>query len=107
MSDMKTNDMKAKIDEIGGAGSSDKIEGKTNEMVGKAKQAVGEQKNDKKLIAEGKAQEAEGVLGHMIGNVKEYAETAIDAAKEGAHNVADKVKDIFDGDDEDPKASRK
>ncbi|MHA6722465.1 CsbD family protein [Sphingomonas sp. RS2018] len=50
----------------------DKVKGNVNEAIGKAKQAVagdGEDRNDK-LAAEGAAQEAKGKTQQTVGTVK-------------------------------------
>ncbi|MBP8231686.1 CsbD family protein [Rhizorhabdus sp.] len=49
---------------------SDKIKGHTNELVGKAKRAVGEALDRPDIVAEGDAQEAKGDLQKAKGDVK-------------------------------------
>ena len=53
----------------------DKIDNKTDELKGKAKQAVGEATDDKDLKAEGKGDEAKG-------NIKQAGEKIKDAFKD-------------------------
>ncbi|WP_294239632.1 CsbD family protein [uncultured Sphingomonas sp.] len=48
----------------------DKIKGNVNELVGKAKEAIGEHNHDDKLTAEGEAQQVEGKGQQMKGSVK-------------------------------------
>jgi uncharacterized protein YjbJ (UPF0337 family) len=48
----------------------DKIKGNVNELVGKAKEAIGEHNNNDKLVAEGEAQQAKGKGEQMKGSVK-------------------------------------
>ncbi|WP_298812053.1 CsbD family protein [uncultured Sphingomonas sp.] len=48
----------------------DKIKGNVNELVGKAKEAIGEHNNDASLAAEGEAQQAQGKGEQMKGSVK-------------------------------------
>jgi uncharacterized protein YjbJ (UPF0337 family) len=48
----------------------DKIKGNVNELVGKAKEAIGEHNNNDKLVAEGEAQQVEGKGQQVKGSVK-------------------------------------
>ena len=48
----------------------DKIKGNVNELVGKAKEAIGEHNNNDKLVAEGEAQQAKGKGEQMKGWLK-------------------------------------
>ncbi len=48
----------------------DKIKGNVNEMVGKAKEALGDHNNDEKMKAEGQAQQAQGKGEQFKGKVK-------------------------------------
>ena len=48
----------------------DKIKGNVNELVGKAKEAIGEHNNDASLAGEGEAQQAKGKGEQMKGSVK-------------------------------------
>lgn len=93
-------DIKKAVDDIAGAGTSEKIEGKVDEWAGKAKQAVGDLADDDKLHAEGEAQETEGKLRHALGEVKEVAGLIAGVAVEGAHIVSDKVKHALHKDEE-------
>jgi uncharacterized protein YjbJ (UPF0337 family) len=64
------------------AGTSDKLEGKIKEGVGKAT-------NDRHLESEGKGQ-------HAAGSLKDAADDVKDKAKNAADDVADKAKDAVD-----------
>lgn len=48
----------------------DKIKGNVNELVGKAKEALGEHNHDAELQAEGEAQQVKGKGEQMKGSVK-------------------------------------
>lgn len=48
----------------------DKIKGNVNEMVGKAKEALGDHNNDEKMKAEGQAQQVQGKGEQFKGKVK-------------------------------------
>jgi uncharacterized protein YjbJ (UPF0337 family) len=61
--------------------TTDKIKGLANEAVGNVKQATGNVTGNDKLVAEGKAQELKGEAQKTVGDVKD-----------GAQNLADKVK---------------
>ncbi|RZK86708.1 MAG: CsbD family protein [Methylobacterium sp.] len=64
--------------------TTDKIKGLANEAVGNVKQGVGNVTGNEKLQAEGKAQELKGEAQKTVGD-----------AKDGAQNLADKVKSKF------------
>ncbi len=48
----------------------DKIKGNANEAAGKAKQAIGRNKGDERLVEEGARQEGKGKGQQFIGKVK-------------------------------------
>lgn len=52
-----------------------------DKISGKAKQAVGEVTDDKKLQAEGKAQELKGKAGEIVDDAKHKVEKTVDDAK--------------------------
>ena len=64
--------------------TTDKIKGLANEAAGNVKQGVGKATGNEKLQAEGKAQELKGEGQKTVGD-----------AKDGAKNLADKVKSKF------------
>ncbi|MFK5599799.1 CsbD family protein [Methylobacterium sp. HMF5984] len=64
--------------------TTDKIKGLANEAVANVKQGVGNVTGNDKLVAEGKAQELKGEAQKTVGD-----------AKDGAQNLADKVKSKF------------
>ncbi len=86
------NKTKKVIDDLGGAGTADKLEGKLHEVSGKAKEALGDIKDDPKLQAEGQAEEAEGKIQQAMGTVSAVAHGLVDAVADGAHKVSDAVK---------------
>ena len=58
--------------------TTDKISGVANEIAGKGKQAVGKAIDDKKLQAEGLAQEAKGDVQKGAGKAKDAVKKAVD-----------------------------
>jgi uncharacterized protein YjbJ (UPF0337 family) len=56
----------------------EKIKGKTNEVIGKGKQGVGEATNNPGLKGEGKAQEIKGKGQQAKGEVKEQIKKTVD-----------------------------
>ena len=86
------NKTKKVIDDLGGAGTADKLEGKLREVSGKAKEALGDIKDDPKLQAEGQAEEAEGKIQQALGTVSAVAHGLVDAVADGAHKLGDAVK---------------
>jgi uncharacterized protein YjbJ (UPF0337 family) len=58
-------------------GTSDKIKGAANEVVGKVKQAAGSAMNDPKMRAKGAAQEVEGKAQKAVGGAKEDVKKSV------------------------------
>lgn len=58
--------------------TSDKIKGTANDAIGNVKQAVGKATDNKKLQAEGIAQERKGEAQKAVGNAKDTVKDAID-----------------------------
>ena len=88
----KDNKNKPILDKVAGAGTSDKLAGKTKEAVGNAKQAVGKATDNPKLKAEGVSEEIEGKQQKVLGGIKEVAENVADAVAEGVECVKDAMK---------------
>ena len=63
----------------------DQIEGTVNEQVGAAKSAIGQNLGNEKLVAEGDAQQAEGIVQKVAGEVKDRVNGAVDAVKNAIH----------------------
>jgi uncharacterized protein YjbJ (UPF0337 family) len=57
---------------------SDKIKGTGNELMGKAKQGVGEMTDNQKLKAEGHLQEGKGVTQKAVGKAKDAVKKTVD-----------------------------
>lgn len=77
--------LKENLDATAGAGTSDKIEGKAKETVGRGKEAVGAATGDDSLRAEGLKDQAAGKAQGVLGEVKEGAENLLDKAKDALH----------------------
>jgi uncharacterized protein YjbJ (UPF0337 family) len=58
--------------------TTDKIKGQANELMGKAKQGIGEATGSDKLQGEGAIQEAKGHGQQAVGNAKEAVKDAAD-----------------------------
>ena len=71
------------------------VEGKYNELAGRAKQGVGEAVNDQELANKGAAQEVKGHAQQAWGSVKEAAEdtreTHEPSAESAGHDIREKV----------------
>ena len=89
------NKTKKVIDDVAGAGTTDKVAGKVREVAGKAKQAVAKVTDNPKLKAEGEVEEGEGKLQHAMGTVSAVTHGVIDAVADGAHKLGDAVKHII------------
>ena len=57
----------------------------TDDLKGRAKEAVGDMTDDDRLKREGKADRASGKAKEMVEDVKDKAEDAIDSMKEKLH----------------------
>jgi uncharacterized protein YjbJ (UPF0337 family) len=79
------------VDTIGGEGTSDKIEGKLQEVTGSAKSAIGDYTNDPELQVEGEAQKSEGLAQQVVGNAKHLVSNVADAISDGAHKLGDAI----------------
>ncbi len=65
--------------------TADKLKGKTNEAIGKAKQGVGEAAGSDRLQGEGVIQETKGKVQKAIGDAKEATKDAVDKAAASAN----------------------
>ncbi len=57
----------------------------TDDLKGRAKEAVGDVTDDDRLKREGKADRASGKAKEMVKNLEDKAEDAIDSVKERLH----------------------
>jgi uncharacterized protein YjbJ (UPF0337 family) len=64
------NKVEQTVDKVAGAGTTDKIEGAVKQAVGKGKAAAGEATGNTELVTEGHAEQTEGILQKVVGNVK-------------------------------------
>ena len=65
--------------------TADKIKGATNEVIGKAKQGIGEATGSERLQGEGVIQEVKGKGQQALGDAKEATKEAIDKAAAAAN----------------------
>lgn len=81
------------VDNVAGAGTSDKIEGNVDEAVGTVKRNVGETSGQ----VEGAAKQAEGKIKQGVGELKEEASETGSEIEDTSENFIDSVKDFFQG----------
>lgn len=79
------NETKRDIDDVAGAGTTDKAEGSTRETVGRGKEAIGAATGDDSLRAEGMGDQAKGKAQGVWGEVKEGAENLKERAEDAIH----------------------
>ena len=86
-------DRKAKsdLDEVAGAGTSDRLEGKVDRAAGKAKQELGKAQGQ----VEGAVQQAKGKAKEDIGTTKQAIENAADNVEDASDSAIDSVKNFF------------
>ncbi|MGH6643537.1 MAG: CsbD family protein [Bradyrhizobium sp.] len=65
--------------------TADKVKGATNEVIGKAKQGIGEATGSDRLQGEGVVQEVKGKAQKAMGDAKEAAKEAVDKAAASAN----------------------
>ena len=70
--------------------TADKIKAVTNEVIGKAKQRIGEATGSDRLQGEGAIQQAKGKSQQALGDAKEAAKEATKDAVNSAAAAADK-----------------
>lgn len=83
------------VDQAAGAGTTDKIRGKVDKVVGETKNLAGKAIGDTELQAEGIAQKAKGSGEEAVGQVRSTAAIIVDVVKEGALIVSDSVNHIL------------
>jgi uncharacterized protein YjbJ (UPF0337 family) len=71
------------------------MSGKTDQVKGRAKEAVGSLTGEKGLISEGKADRRSGEAKEKADHVKDGVEEAIDRAEDKVEDVIDKAKDAL------------
>jgi len=69
--------------------------GKTDQVKGKVKEAVGSLTGDKDLESEGKADRHAGEAKEKLDHAQDKVEEAIDKAKDKAEEAIDKAKDAL------------
>ncbi len=67
--------------------------GKTEQVKGRAKEAVGSLTGDKDLQAEGKADRQAGEAKEKVGHAKDKVEEVVEKVEHKAEEVIDKAKD--------------
>ena len=65
--------------------TTDKVKGATNQVIGKAKQGIGEAVGSDKLQGEGAIQEIKGKGQQALGDVKEATKDAVNKAAAAAN----------------------
>lgn len=88
---MNTDKLADKARDAANSASADKAKGHGKEVMGSIKTKVGNLIGDDELEAKGRAQNAEGKVDRMKGEIKEKIEDAKDMAKAGVEIVKDKI----------------
>lgn len=70
---------------------SDHVKGKYDEAAGKTKEVVGSATGNERVEAEGKTQNLAGKARHAMGDIKEKAADAVEDLKEKMHKDSDKA----------------
>lgn len=83
---------KSALDKLVGAGTSNQIEGKVDQAIGKTKEELG---NTRQRV-EGAAQKLEGQTEENIGKAQNAAEKAAYEAEDKSENLIESVKSFFD-----------
>lgn len=83
---------KSALDRIVGAGTSNQIEGKIDQAIGKTKQELGNTRGQ----IEGSAQQLEGKTEENIGKAQNTAEKAAYEAQDKSENLIESVKSFFE-----------
>lgn len=91
---MSTDKTASTVHEATHSAAADKTKGHAKEVIGSAKAKVGSLIGDRELEARGHAQNAEGKVDRMKGEIKEKYEDAKDVVKAGVEVVKDKIHDI-------------
>jgi uncharacterized protein YjbJ (UPF0337 family) len=68
---------------------------KTDQVKGRAKEAVGSITGDKDLESEGKADRRAGEVKEKLGNAKDKLEEVVDTAEGKVEELVDKAKDAL------------
>ena len=75
--------------------AADKAKGRANEVIGTVKAKVGSLTGDRELEAKGHAQNAEGKVDRVKGEIKEKIDDAKNVVKAGVEAVKDKVNEAL------------
>jgi uncharacterized protein YjbJ (UPF0337 family) len=77
----------------------DRVKGKANEVVGRAKRQAGEWTGDTQTQAEGAGQEIKGHVQTVVGKVKDAVKDATADAKRPVHSQHDDAEETRTGSD--------
>lgn len=72
---------KEKIDNVAGAGASDKMEGNAKKVAGKMEETAGKLTGNDRLRAKGVAKQVEGSAEHAFGEVKKGVDDLLNKGK--------------------------
>lgn len=87
-----TDKVEKTVDNIAGAGTSDKVEGKTQELLGTAQHKLGKVLEDPTLTARGVVNQADGQAKQDAGELKSELELLKERAKELLGDTAEIIK---------------
>lgn len=88
---MNKDKAREKADDIAHSATADKAKGHVKEVVGSAKAKIGSAIGNEELEAKGHAQNAEGKVDRMKGEIKEKLDDAKSAVKAGVGVVKEKI----------------
>lgn len=89
---MNTDKVADKAHDAAHSAAADKAKGHANEVIGTVKTKVGHLIGDHELEAKGRAQNAEGKVDRLKGEIKEKIEDAKDEIKDKYEDAKDMVK---------------
>ena len=93
------NNTKKIVDDVAGAGTTDKVAGQAKEFAGKAERTVGDITDNPELEAKGEAKVVEGKTQRTVGTLEAVTHGVIDAVADGAHKLGDAVKHLIHHDE--------
>lgn len=93
MAEKATEKIEETVDDVAGAGTTDKVKGKAQELLGEAQHKLGITLEDPELIARGVVNQADGQRKQDVGDLKSELEAIKDRAKELLSDATEVIKD--------------
>lgn len=95
MSDSISDKAKQALDNVAGAGTSDKIAGKATDLVGQVQEKVGDATGNHDLKSDGLANQVKGTTQEAVGEGKGLVEHIVEDVKDVAEHAVEGVKKLF------------